>query len=219
MAGVMVGRRGSVRHRFAGLAAVAPLVAAVLAAGGCAAVTEGPAPRPPLADVVARLPAEAAGFARGVATDHERERPGYGIGVGYATPSRTAVATVHVYDRGVPRVPDDPAASAIEAELDRSVQEMLDVVPSRTGRSLVEQGRSTMPAAGGGGGPGLRCALLRGDYGRTPVVEHLCVGGAAGYFLKVQVTTDARNASAIDPGAFIGEIARAARGAGGRDRG
>jgi hypothetical protein len=192
------------------------LAAGVLGAAGCT-VAEDPASRPPLAGVVERLPAEAAGFRRGAVTDHERERPGYGAGVGYATPNRTAVATVQIYDRGTPRVPDDPSAPAIEAELNRSVREMLDVVPNRTGRSLVEQERTTVAPAGGGG-PGLRCAVLRGDYGRTPVIERLCVGGASGYFLKVQVTADARNASAVDADAFISGIARAARGAGGGGR-
>src|SRR5688572_29171551 len=100
-----------------GRGGVAPGALLGLLAAACVAPGEEDVDqRPPLARMAERLPASVAGFERGATTEHERERAGFGIGVGYAMPRRTAVATVHIYDRAVPRVPDDPTAAEIEAE-------------------------------------------------------------------------------------------------------
>jgi hypothetical protein len=187
---------------------------ALLAAAGCAEFA-GPGPSaaapPSSAEIAHRLPAEAADFLRGATTEHERDRPGFGTGVEYATRDRTAAASVRIYDRGVPRVPDLPTAPEIEAELDRSVAETLEAVRNRPGRRLTERERATanLPEDAG---PGLRCALLHGSYGRLAVRERICVGGAGGKFLKVQVTTAERTAPATDATDFLAAIVRAARG-------
>ncbi|MBX6375643.1 MAG: hypothetical protein IRZ13_15605 [Acetobacteraceae bacterium] len=210
MAAWMTGRGRAPR-----LALLLPL-ALPLAAGGCAEmvgdVSPGGAAPASSAEIARRLPAEAAGFLRGATTEHETDRPGFGTGVDYATPDRAAAASVQIYDRGRQgRIPEAPTAPEIEAELDRSVAETLEAVRSRPGRRLAEQERTTeiLPADAG---PGLRCALLRGTYGRLVVRERLCVGGAAGKFLKVQITTAERTAPALDTTGFLAEIARAARG-------
>lgn len=192
------------------------LLALPFTAAGCtemvADLSPGGAAPASSAEIARRLPAEAAGFLRGATTEHEADRPGFGTGVDYATPDRAAAASVQIYDRGrQERIPEAPTAPEIEAELDRSVAETLEAVQSRPGRRLAEQERTTetLPAYAG---PGLRCALLRGTYGRLAVREQLCVGGAAGKFLKVQITTTDQTAPALDTAGFLAEIARAARG-------
>ncbi|MBW8269071.1 hypothetical protein [Caldovatus aquaticus] len=190
-----------------------PLLVALPLAAGCAELAvEAPQPAPSSAEIARRLPASAGEFQRGATVEHEAERPGFGTDVDYATRSRTAVASVQIYDRGSQvRIPDDPAAPEIEAELDRSVAETLEAVGRRPGRRLAERERAT-EALPEDAGPGLRCAVLRGSYGRMPVTQKICVGGAAGKFLKVQMTTVDRTAPAVDTGSFLAAVVRAARG-------
>ena len=166
----------------AGCAAPNPAADATLARSG--------GPRPALAELLRRLPAEAAGFLRGGAVDV----PSLGEArvVNYAIPSRTAAAQVTVYDRGLP----DVSEAAVRSELDGAVREATGVPAERTGRSLAETSRHQVAAPGGGA---LSCAVLDGRFGRSPVERHLCVGAAGGRFLRVQVTMS--DAPAGAPGA------------------
>ncbi len=189
------------------------LMALALGLAGCAApvgpLTRDAPARPPLAEQTARLPPDLAGFRRGSETDFEATSPGYGHGVEYTAGGRTAVASVALYDRGLARVPIDPADPAITAELDTAVREATTLPPRTTGRALAEQRRRTIAAPGG---PGLACADLAGNFGRTPIERLVCVGTASGRFVKVQVTMPDRSPPVADAAGFAAAAAAAARG-------
>lgn len=162
------------------------------------------------AAVAARLPEEAAGFRKGRTVDYERERPGYGVGVDYATVNRAAVATVSLYDRGRSSVSSDPASRDIQEELRIAVQEASEsAIVGRSARRFSEGEQVTLAS---GDGSGLRCARLQGTFGRAPVRRLVCVGGAGGKFLRVQVTMPDRGAPVADADAFALAMLRAARG-------
>jgi hypothetical protein len=156
----------------------------------------------------ARLPAEAADFTRGSTVWLEADRPGQGVAVEYAGPSRAAVATVSLYDRGQGPVGDrDPR---LAQEFSVAVAEVVALADTRTNQRLVERGRSEVAVPGGAP---LSCALLEGTYGRQQVRTLVCLGAAAGRFLKVQVTSPQRPVVPVDAEPFLVAIARAARGA------
>ncbi|WP_424134556.1 hypothetical protein [Roseomonas chloroacetimidivorans] len=161
--------------------------------------------RPPVEEVLARLPAAAAGFERGAVQDVAPGDPGAGKVVEYATPRRVAVAYVFVYDLGRPNVTE----ADLPPEVERAVREGTALPTERTGRELSVADRDPVPARGGE----LSCALLQGRFGRTQVERQVCVGAAAGRFLRVQVTMPTRGGSVGDARAFAAEIAAAARGA------
>ncbi|MBR0672579.1 hypothetical protein [Neoroseomonas soli] len=173
----------------------------LLALGACAALDESG--RAPLGTVATQMPAEIAGFMLGEVA----ERPGPVLSLDYATPNRAAVATVLVYGTGGRAVPSDPAAPEIDRELTSAVTELTEAPSGRTGRRLTEQERLTVAD------PGLRCALMSGAFGRAPVTRHVCIGGAQGRFVKVQVTMGSAGArGAADPIAFAAGALRAVRG-------
>ena len=162
------------------------------------------------AAAAARLPQEAAGFRRGRTIDYERERPGYGTGVDYATANRAAVATVSIYNRGRSSISSDPTSSDIEGELRIAVQEASEsTIVGRSARRFTASPPVTLAVDGS---PGLRCARLQGTFGRAPVQRLVCVGGASGKFVRVQVTMPASGAPGADPDAFAIAMLRAARG-------
>ncbi|UPG72479.1 hypothetical protein MVG78_18670 [Roseomonas gilardii subsp. gilardii] len=191
--------------------------ALALLAGACAqpgggdpdSVAAG-SPRPAMAEVLARLPAEAAGMMRGGAV----ASPALGADartVDYATPSRTVAAQVTLYDRGQVAI----NGAAVEAELASLVRESTSIDAGVTGRSFREVSRSQVPLAHGGP---LRCALLEGRLGRTRIERHLCVGTVAGRFLRTQLTMAADGGAAmVDAPRFAREIGTALR-AGGSSR-
>jgi hypothetical protein len=187
-------------------------LAALAALAGCA-VEQQPrraaeTAKPTLEAAAAQLPAEVADFTRGNAVWHERERPGLGVSVDYAGPARAAVATVSLYDRGQPAVaPGDPR---LAAEFTSAVAEVVELAGTRTSQRLNESERSQLPVPGG---EPLSCARLDGTYGRQQVRTLVCLGAAAGRFLKVQVTAPARPVRPVDPLPFVVGIAQAARGA------
>lgn len=156
----------------------------------------------------ARLPAEVAGFTRGSTVWHERERPGTGFSVEYAGPSRAAVATVSLYDRGQPAVAAQDARLA--AEFSNAVAEVVAVAGTRTSQQIAERDRSSVAVPGGSP---LSCARLEGTYGRQPVNTLVCLGSAAGRYIKVQVTSPARQVRPVDPMPFVVQVTQAARGA------
>lgn len=162
------------------------------------------ASRPTLEAAVARLPAEVAGFTRGDLSWYERERPGFGVGADYAGPARAAVATVSLYDRGRP-----VDGATLADELSVAVGEVIAASQSRTSQVLTERERTDVPVSDG---TSLRCARLAGTYGRQPVNTLVCLGPAAGRFLKVQVTMPARPVTPVDPVPFVQGIAEAMRG-------
>jgi hypothetical protein len=173
-----------------------------------AAVT-GSGGQPTLEAAAARLPTSAASFARGNAVWHERERAGLGVSVEYAAPSRAAVATVSLYDRAQPPlVAGDPR---LAAEFSSAVSEVVAMAGTRTSQMIAERERSELAVPGGAP---LSCARLEGTYGRQEVRTLVCLGAAAGRFLKVQVTSPARQVRPVDPLPFVVQIAQAARGAG-----
>jgi hypothetical protein len=158
--------------------------------------------------VAGRLPAEAVGFARGATFWLEADRPGQGVAVEYAGPSRAAVATVSLYDRGHGPIADrDPR---LAAEFAAALAEVMALAGTRTSQRLAERGRSELAVPDGAP---MSCARLEGTYGRQQVRTLVCLGAAAGRFLKVQVTTPQRQVVAVDSEAFVAAIAQAARGA------
>lgn len=176
-------------------------VALLLALGACAGFDE--VGRPSLDTVATRMPAQIAGFVLGETT----ERPGPVLSLDYATANRSAVATVLIYGTGGRAVPSDPNAPEIERELSSAVSEVSEAPSGRTGRRLAEQERITIAD------PGLRCSVMTGAFGRAPVTRHVCIGGAQGRFVKVQVTMgSAGTRGAADPLAFAAGALRAARG-------
>jgi len=186
----------------------AALLAAALAGcgqGGQGGQQRAASPAVPLDQAAARLPASVAGFDRGGTTWDERERPGLGVSVDYAGPARAAVATVTLYDRGSgavePRLP---------AEFSSAVGDVVAAAGTRTSQQIAERERREVPVPGGAP---LSCSLLEGTYGRQEVRTLLCLGSAAGRFLKVQVTSPARQVRPVDPLPFVVGVTQAARGA------
>lgn len=185
---------------------------------GCAEDTEGLATgatsrvggsgRPTLQSATERLPPNVAGFTRRDTTWHEPGRAGMGVAVDYDGPARSAVSTVSVYDRGRAAVPDDVNAPVLQDEFAAAVNEALALAGTRTSHRIVEQGRRDIEVPGQAP---IRCASLQGTYGRQEVQTLVCVGAAAGRFLKVLVTSPARQVRPVDPVPFIVGIAQAAR--------
>ena len=181
---------------------------AALLLAGCAApnavgngtLSSPSGPRPALAEVLLRLPAEAAGFLRGGAAD--ASSLGDARVVNYATPSRAAAAQVALYDRGLPVVTE----AAVPGELDGAVREATGTPAERTGRSLAEISRHQVAAPGGSA---LSCAVLDGRFGRNPVERRVCVGAAGGRFLRVQVTMPDPLPGGLAPAADADGFARA----------
>lgn len=159
----------------------------------------------------ARLPATAAEFTRGNATWHERERPGLGVTVDYAGPARAAVATVSLYDRNEGRVSGGPAEPRLAREFSLAVREVVALAGTRTSQQIAERERREVAVPGGAP---LACSWFDGTYGRQEVRTLLCLGAAAGRFIKLQVTAPARPLRPVDPMPFVVEVTRAARGAG-----
>lgn len=194
----------------------APLL--LLLAAACApqegppGLAAGPAAAPAsLEAAAARLPASAAEFTRGNATWHERERPGLGVTVDYAGPARAAVATVSLYDRNEGRVSGGPAEPRLAREFSLAVREVVALAGTRTSQQLAERERREVAVPGGAP---LACSWFDGTYGRQEVRTLLCLGAAAGRFIKFQVTAPARPVRPVDPVPFVVEVTRAARGAG-----
>lgn len=178
--------------------------------GAGRAATAGAGQVPTLENAAARLPASAAGFSRGNATWHERERAGQGVSVEYAGPARAAVATVSLYDRAQGVVQDRAGDPRLSTEFSNAVSEVVALAGTRTSQQLAESARAEVPVPGGSP---LACSRLEGTYGRQQVQTLVCLGAAAGRFLKVQVTSPARQVRPVDPMPFVVEIAQAARGA------
>jgi hypothetical protein len=176
------------------------LAAAVVMLGACVALDESQ--RATFVSIGTRMPAEIAGFQRG-------ESPQRGTEVltfDYATPSRSAVATVLVYATGGRSVPADPSSPEIDREVTSAVLEVTEAPQGRTGRRLTERNRFNIPD------PGLRCAVMEGAFGRAPVTRHVCVGSAQGRIVKVQVTMATARVPAADATAFAAGALRGVRG-------
>ncbi|MBR0642813.1 hypothetical protein [Plastoroseomonas hellenica] len=187
---------------------------AALSLAACATSDEGEslapgstAGRPSLNEAVARLPGEAAGLQRAGVSLYEQRQPGFGAGVDYQAPSRAAVATVYLYDRGGGAVPSDPASPQVTQEFARVIAEVSSGA-QRGGRRLVERERFELPVTGG---RGLHCVLLEGVGGAAPVLRQVCLGGGGGRFVQSQVTMAAREPPPADARAFAVAVTRAAR--------
>ena len=194
-----------------------PALALALLAGcanpGQEAAQRAAPARPPMTEVLTRLPEWVAGFERGATTDFEAQRPGYGSAVEYTTPpagnvpARAAVASVLLYDLGQPPLANSAPAAVVTPRLDEAVREATELPP---GRTLAETGRRTLVLADGGS---MTCADLSGSFGRTAVEQQVCAGTAAGRFLRVHVTMSRRNNEVADADAFTRAVAEALRGA------
>jgi hypothetical protein len=171
----------------------------VIVLGACAALDESQ--RPSLEALHARMPSDIAGFQRGETPQRANEV----LTLDYATPNRSAVATVLVYATGGRSVPADPASPEIDREVTSAVMEVTEAPQGRTGRRLTERRRFNIPD------PGLRCAVMEGAFGRAPVTRHVCVGSAQGRMVKVQVTMATARVPAADATAFAAEALRAVR--------
>lgn len=157
----------------------------------------------------ARLPAEVGDFTRGGTAWHEREQPGMGATVDYAGPARAAIATVSLYDRGQGPVAEQDAGR-LAGEFDRVVAEVLAQAGRRTSQRMAEAERSALAVPGGAP---LSCARLEGTYGRQQLRTLVCLGAAAGRFVKIQVTSPLRPVRPVDPEPFVVGVTQAARGA------
>jgi hypothetical protein len=171
--------------------------------------------RPPLDAVLARLPEQSSGFTRGMTTDMEASQPGQGRAVDYATlaapglAARAAIASVIVYDHGQPPLPADTPAAVIDGKLNEGVAEATAPAPARR---MAETGRRALPVPGGAP---LQCATVEGSYGRTAMWQQVCVGVAAGRFVKVFIAVPARQRELltdVDADAFSAAVAAALRG-------
>jgi hypothetical protein len=156
---------------------------------------------PSLDTIAQQMPAALAGFVLG----ETAQRPGPALSLDYATPSRSAVASVLIYASAGTPAPSDPNAPAIDRELTAAVAELSEAPQGRTGRRLAERERSTLAEAG------LRCALMTGAFGRAPVMRHVCIGGADGRFVKIQTTMADRNPPPTDATAFASAAVSAVR--------
>ncbi|MCK8783526.1 hypothetical protein M0638_03915 [Roseomonas sp. NAR14] len=181
--------------------------AAALLPLGLAACASGPPAPVDIPTLAARLPQEAAGMIRGDTTPMETDPPGAALAVAYATANRAAAGQVQIFDDGAAAA--DPRAPEVAAQLDRTVQEALASAPNRGSQRLSVQEMNLVSA---GGQPALRCATLRGNFGRTPIVTTLCVGGFSGHFLRLEVTMPDRGAPPVQPLDFATAIALAAKG-------
>ena len=202
------GLRGAAPCRAAGRAVLpaAVLLGAGLLVGCATEQAVAPQERPAVDAVLARLPARAAGFDRGVVQDVAPGDPGAGKVVEYVTPRRVAVAYVFLYDLGRPAI----AQAELPPEAERAFSEATALPSDRTGRQLSVASRTPLPVPGGD----LSCAALEGSFGRTRVERQVCVGVVSGRFLRVQVTMPAGGgrAAPADARAFAAEVAGAARG-------
>lgn len=177
------------------------MVGVTLTLLGCAMVGQG---APSLDTIAQAMPQQLAGFALG----DKAMRPGPALLLDYATANRSAVGSVLVFEGASP-ASDDPAAAVIDRELTAAVAELSEAPQGRTGRRLAEKERTTLAQ------DGLRCALLTGAFGRAAVVRHVCVGGAQGRFVQVQVTMAERRTSQVDATGFAAAALQAVRGAAG----
>lgn len=158
---------------------------------------------PALEIAAARLPGQVASFTRGDTVFHERERAGQGVAMDYAGPARAAVATVSLYDRG--RRPDD---AALAEEFNQAVGEVMAAAGARTRQVMTERERREVAVPDGAP---MNCARLAGTYGRQEVTTLVCVGLAAGRFIKVMVTMPSRQVRPVDPMPFVVGVTQAAR--------
>jgi hypothetical protein len=171
--------------------------------------------RPAYDVVLARLPEQAGGFVRGMTTDMEASAPGQGRAVDYATPpsgmvaARAAIASVILYEHGQPVLTAATPAAVVTGKLEEGLAEATSPAP---GRRMAETARHSLEVPGGAP---LQCAVLEGSYGRTPMWQQVCVGIAAGRFLKVFVAVPERQKALLtemDADAFARAIAQSARG-------
>ncbi|GGJ16908.1 hypothetical protein [Neoroseomonas lacus] len=171
-----------------------------LAVAGCAAMEQAQAPS--LETIGQRMPEQLAGFVLG----ETAQRPGPSLSLDYATPNRSAVGSVLIYAAAGSAAPSDPSAPAIDRELTAAVAELSEAPQGRTGRRLAERERVTLAESG------LRCALMAGAFGRAPVVRQVCVGGADGRLVKIQVTMADRRPPPADALGFATAAVAAVRG-------
>jgi len=182
------------------------------AATGAAAAAKA---RPSYDIVLARLPEQAGGFSRGMTTDMEASAPGQGRAVDYATlarsgvAARAAIASVILYEHGQPVLTPATPATTVTGKLEEGVAEATSPAP---GRRMAETARHVLEVPGG---TAMQCAVIEGTYGRSAMWQQVCVGVAAGRFLKVFVAVPARQKALLtemDADAFTRSIAQAARG-------
>jgi len=194
---------------------LAPLLLLIAACapqgGGPGTTTASPRAAGSLEAVVARLPEQVTDFTRGSTTWLERQRPGDGVMVEYGGPGRAALATVSLYDRAQGAVSGWPGDPRVAREFSEAVREVVAVAGTRTSQQLAERERREVAVPGGAP---LSCSWFDGTYGRQDVRTLLCLGAAAGHFIKLQVTSPARPVRPVDPMPFVVEATRAARRAG-----
>lgn len=161
----------------------------------CAPTTPVTAPAPrDAAALAARLPGQAAGFARRATLS----LPGDGgVEVAYATlGSVAAAATVEIAEPTAATEGPDPAT------LNELVATATQAAPHRR---LTARERVLLPPAT----PRFACALLDGRLGRERVAQLLCAGKIAGAAVRVRVAMPAREPPVADAAAFILQLATA----------
>jgi hypothetical protein len=106
-------------------------------------------------------------------------------------------------------VSDRAGDPRLAREFSEAVREVVAIAGTRTSQQLAERERREIAVPGGAP---LSCSWFDGTYGRQDVRTLLCLGAAAGHFIKVQVTAPARPVRPVDPMPFVVEATRAVRG-------
>ncbi|MDN3563371.1 hypothetical protein QWZ14_03155 [Paeniroseomonas aquatica] len=183
-----------------------PVGLGMLALAGCAPMPGQPTATAarravPVAELAARLPAEAAGFRRG-ATIALAQAGEEGRETAYRTLGRTAAgATVTLARLPGAAVPEGAEGPAVEAAFAALVQEATRPLPQQR---LQDGPRFTLDG-------GLRCTETEGAYGRERVEGLLCAGGLGGGLLRLRVTMPQQDPAPADARAFASSILAALR--------
>jgi hypothetical protein len=161
-----------------------------------AAPTRKPPP-PPLrgsvAETIASLPADLAGWRRGATTDFAQGPGGPALGqaVEYRPPGGPGVVTVYAYDRGLPLQRDGLAAPALAAEEMATARSELVALGPYRGYQVLGFGDGPV-LAGAAGQPALRCDTALLAFVSGPQAEaFICLGVHRGRFLKLRLTLPA----------------------------
>jgi hypothetical protein len=165
--------------------------------GGPAGAAPARKPPPPpisgsVAETIASLPADLAGWRRGATTDFAQGPGGPALGqaVEYRPPAGPGIVTVYAYDRGLPPQRDGLAAPALAGEMATARSELV-ALGSYRGYQVLGFGDGPV-VAGPAGQPALRCDTALLAFVSGPQAEDfLCIGVHRGRFLKLRLTLPA----------------------------
>src|SRR5262249_13052962 len=134
------------------------------------------------------FPEEIAGAQRSGIYDYESREPGLGYSAAYHQENLTG--TVYIYDDGNQSIPDDPHSPLVQAQLERSLQ---DIFGLWHGTGVKVDLKEEFTAEDVHGRTRLICArlIITGDDGR-PRETFSCLGVAKNKFLKFRISGASR---------------------------